>query len=161
MALDSTIGGPNSDSYVSVDDANTYHNARLHNDEWLDEGSGVKEKALKWATRLLDNLSWYGTVADQNTQALRWPRYDVPNREGDYYDHDEMPKWLLEATAELAWLLIISDPTREDDTKGYHMIKVGPITLQINGSDRSQAIYDSVMSMVNPFIHHSVMLERG
>lgn len=162
MALDSSVGTLTSDSYISLTEANDYHLARLHNDEWTDATVSEREKALKWATRLLDNLPWLGAAVDYpDNQALRWPRYDVPDREADYWDHDIIPQFLKDATAELAWLLVISDPTRENDTKGFHMIKVGPITLQINSDDRSKAIYDSVMKMVNPFIHHTVMMMRG
>jgi len=161
MSLDATVGGAASDSYLTVAEADVYHNARLHNDEWIDADPPDKEKALKWATRLLDNLDWVGNASDQNVQALRWPRYDVYNRESDYYDYDIIPQWLKDATSEMAWLLIISDTTRDADTKGYHMIKVGPITLQINPADRSVSILESVMSMVNPFLYHTVRMERG
>lgn len=160
MALDTTIGGPNADSFVSLADANSYHNARLHNDEWDDASPTEREVALKWATRLLDGVDWLGRQWS-DTQALRWPRIEVPDREGSYWDYDEIPKFLREATSELAWLLLISDPTRDADTKGFHMVKVGPITLQVNSLDRAQPIADSVTGMIAPFMRSGLRIERG
>ena len=160
MAIDATVGGASSDSYVTLAEANTYHDARLHNDEWSDASVPEREKALKWGTRLLDELDWKGIKWDTD-QSLRWPRSDVDDREGYYFDVDEIPVFLKNALCELAWLLLISDPTREDDTKGFHMVKVGPITLQINASDRSRTIFDSVMATVGPYVYSGTMMERG
>jgi hypothetical protein len=160
MTIDATVGGENSNSFTTKDEANGYHLTRLHNDEWVDADISDQEKALQWATRLLDNLMWLGRQWS-DTQALRWPRIEVPDREGSYWDYNEVPTWLKNATAELAWLLIISDSTRESGTKGFHMIKVGPVTMQIAANDRSQSIYDAVMEMVRPFIEQGQRVYRG
>jgi len=160
MTIDATIAGATSDSYMTTVEALAYHGARLHNDEWSDASGTEREKALKWATRLLDNLNWMGRQWD-DIQALRWPRIEVPDREGSFWDFDEIPVWLKNAQAELAWLLLISDPTREAGTKGFHMIKVGPITMQINPDDRSMTIYQSVLDMVNPYVLQGTVMLRG
>ena len=47
MALDATIGGTSSDSYITVADADTYHGNNLNVTDWTGASTADKEKALK------------------------------------------------------------------------------------------------------------------
>lgn len=76
MALDTTVGGANSDSYASVTEADTYH-AAYGNTAWAAiSTSELKEAALRKAAQYLDTKTFVGIKAS-STQSLEWPRYDV------------------------------------------------------------------------------------
>lgn len=76
MALDTTVGGANSDSYASVTEADTYH-AAYGNTAWAAiSTTALKESALRKAAQYLDTKTFVGIKAS-STQALEWPRYDV------------------------------------------------------------------------------------
>src|SRR5438128_1270421 len=102
MPVDATPGGPASNSFATVAEADAYHVARLHNPEWAAASNGDKEAALEWATRVLDRLPWQGSRAGI-TQLLRWPRYAVYDLDGFYVSSLTIPAFLRDATAELAY----------------------------------------------------------
>src|SRR5690606_38720806 len=103
-----------------------YHAARLHNAEWAAADDEDKEKALKMATRLLDGLDWCGSIKS-TSQDLSFPRVGLYDKDGRQIDDNGFPQSLIEATAELGWLLLINDTTREPSTAGFKSIAVGPI----------------------------------
>jgi hypothetical protein len=76
MALVTTLSGENSDSYVSLAEADEYFAAGYHlqSATWdalaTDE---AKETALRTAARDLNRLRYFGRKA-VSTQALEWPR---------------------------------------------------------------------------------------
>lgn len=76
MALNSTAGDANADSYISLVDADTYFTLRGET-TWTGPDT-IKENALRRGTTYLDNqyrTRWLGlTVTIQ--QALSWPRCD-------------------------------------------------------------------------------------
>lgn len=76
MALDTTVGGANSDSYASVTEADTYH-AAYGNTAWAAISTiALKEAALRKAAQYIDTKSFVG-VKTSSSQALEWPRYNV------------------------------------------------------------------------------------
>ncbi|HEX8087662.1 MAG TPA: DnaT-like ssDNA-binding protein [Blastocatellia bacterium] len=114
MALDATAGGANSNSYLSVADADSYVAERVGDTSAWDVDDAEKEKALISATRRLDQQDFKGCKTTRE-QALEWPRYDVPDRSGWYYDSDAIPAPIKQAAAELA-LVLIGNPELLDDT---------------------------------------------
>ena len=150
IVVETGQSGANSNSYASVADADTYHAGHLYATGWAQSETGKKEKALIMATRLLDQgVKWKGFAAN-DTQALQWPRHNVMDRAGFSINSNEMPQDLIDATAELARLLLASDRTAEDDTKGFRSIGVGSIKLDIDKADRKDVIDRTVARMVSP-----------
>jgi hypothetical protein len=149
MALDTTVGGATADSYASLAEANAYHAARKHNDEWTDAGEADKESALKWAARQLDaNFTFRGTRSTKD-QARAWPRSGAVDDDGFELESDEMPKLLKEAQAEYALHLL-----REDWTQGVgpildEGIQVGPIKTT---KSEHQRMPDAVSRILRPLI---------
>lgn len=75
MALETTVAGPNADSYGSLTEADSYFdNKRLNSDAWDDALQADQEQAMRYATIMLDQLDYVG-YASTDTQALKWPRY--------------------------------------------------------------------------------------
>lgn len=152
LVVEDGSGKVDANSYASASDGNSYHDAHLYGSTWDDATDAVKDTVLAWATRLLDEqVPWKGSKATTD-QALEWPRYGVPDRNGyTILDSDEIPQWLKNATAELARHLIGEDRTADSDTKGFKSIKVGDIALEIDREDRKAILPRSVIAIVEPY----------
>ena len=142
-----TVGGANANSYGTRAEADSYHDQHLYGDTWKAAEAWKKDAALMWATRLLDEqISWNGTKAS-STQALRWPRTEVKDQDGDLLASDEIPAWLLNATAELARYLLTEDRTAE---RGYGLqsVKADVVEVVFDSADEKPVLPASVRSMV-------------
>src|ERR1041385_7228772 len=91
MALIATIGGSTSNSYVTLTEANDYFDDRLNAAEWNAATSDSKEKALITATRRIDEEQFVGYKVS-NTQALKWPRFNVYDEDGLIFDSTTIPE---------------------------------------------------------------------
>ena len=102
-------GLADANSFCSVDDADAYHEARLHCGTWVSAGER-KAAALVWATRLMvQHLRWRG-YPTSTTQALPLPAAGLVSvRTGLPIASNVVPTQVREATAEFARLLIESD----------------------------------------------------
>jgi hypothetical protein len=151
MALDTTISGANADSYITIATCNTYHNARLHNSDWFDASTDTRERALRWATKNLDNLVWLGTIAT-DTQSLMWPRSGVYNPYGVELASDEIPRWLEDAVAEYAWELIKADRQVDSENMGITQVMAGEVMVKFDKNDRKSKMPATVSSLVRPYL---------
>ena len=107
MAFDATTGGSNSNSYVTVAEADAYFLDRQGS--W-DSNETHKQYYLIKATDYLEATyqgKWKGVKAN-STQALAWPRYGVIDADGYPIDIDEIPLALKKATYEAAKLLSLN-----------------------------------------------------
>lgn len=148
MALDATAGGVSSDSYITVADADTYHDTNLNVTDWTGATTADKERALKMATRLFDErIDWVGLKAN-STQALRWPRSSVVDPDGYSVDSSIIPSAIANATAEFAKRLLSSDTTGNDDTKGIRYLQADKIKLSFDRSDKADVLPDIVSEML-------------
>ena len=102
--LDATIGGANSNSYVTLAEADAYFAGTAHNSEWGTHHDGYKEAALIQATQWLDLLGWAGKCC-ASTQRLQWPRKDVTCMCRDAVC-TEIPLQVKQATYELAFKFV-------------------------------------------------------
>jgi len=101
MALDTTPGGQNSDSYVSVDDCAAY--AAKKGLAFPASPVEPAEQALRRATAWLDGtyrIRFPGAATDV-WQSLEWPRAGVIYR-GEDYDETKIPQQIKDATCEAA-----------------------------------------------------------
>lgn len=124
MALDTTIAGPNSDSYVTLVEADTYLKNQLYSSEWMAAESTTREMALRLATRRLDQERYSGVRAS-STQRLSWPRLGAVDPDGysnvDWGLYDivlsatEIPQLIKDAQCLLALELMKSN-ILEDST---------------------------------------------
>jgi len=147
MALDATANGASADSYITVADADTYHDNHLYATDWTGATTANKEKALKMATRILDEkIEWSGTRTS-STQALGWGRTDVTD-DGQVVSSDSVPQSIKNATAEFARHLISSDSTGDEDGKGLTSISVGSVALSFDKTDTAGVIPSIVQEML-------------
>ena len=148
VTIIATPGASNANSYITLADAETYYETRLHKTSWSDETDANKNIALVWATRLLDEyVLWYGFKVS-STQALMWPRSSIFDTEGDPVSSATIPSFIANATAEYAMFLLDSDITIEPGTKGYRRIALSGLDMHIDKRDRKSVVPQSVYSMI-------------
>lgn len=174
MALVSDPASANFNCYISLVDAISYHETRLHNDAWVNADDDDKEAALIWATRQMDTLVWKG-VRTSGTQNLAFPRkglsyWEYADESGDYQiqdvstlglstyvevPSDAVPTEVQNATAELAFTLISGDTTAATGTEGFKRIKVDSIELEMDAKDRMKWLQDSTKNLCWKFLKSS------
>lgn len=128
-------------SYVSIDEAETYFDARLHASTWNEASDDDKARALIMAATLLDrHVVWLGAKAT-STQAMEWPRQGV--------DISSVPPSVKMAQMELALALLKRDLTAQPDEPGIKRQKVDVIEQEFfQGADAVQVIPDSIFALV-------------
>jgi len=137
LIVEDGSGLPNSESYISVSDADTYHSNR-GNTDWAALTTTQKEQLLRGATDYMVavyRLRWDG-YRYVNTQALDWPRIYVPVRDicsvnayPEYVDFDIVPTLVKNACAELA-LKANTETLLDDQGQVTIREKVGPIEVE-------------------------------
>ena len=150
-ALNATPGDANANSYCTRAEGDTYHDKHLWSDAWKEAAAWRKDAALIMATRILDEqVEWYGAPTSSE-QPLRWPRGGVLTKDADrYYDTDELPQWLKDATAELARHLIGEDRYTER-SYGIKRMKADVVEMEFESTDRKPVLPPSVRAMVGPY----------
>mgnify|MGYP000742911682 FL=1 len=147
MSLDATPNGANADSFMTVAEADSYYATNLYSTTWVGSTTDNKEKALKMATRILDEkVAWVGTRAT-STQALGWGRTDV-TWDGTTVSSTTVPIQIKNATAEFAGELLVSDLTANAEGKGLNSLKVGDITLDFDKNDTAGVMPEIVQEML-------------
>lgn len=153
LVKETGAGLTNANSYADTSDGTSYHEAHLYATPWTNASSTEREKALVWSTRLLDEtVIWKGRATNE-TQALAWPRVAVVDREGFAVNQDEIPQAIIDATCELARLLLQEDRTKTPDTLGFSYLRAGEVAMNIDKADRDTVgiLTDAVKNMVRPF----------
>lgn len=125
MAIDATVGGANSNSYVTLNEANAYFAERIYADAW--DVLVDQEQALVTATQRIDQEGFMGDRASE-TQALKWPRSGVYS-DGVLIADTAIPQKVKDAQCELALTLAASNVLAPSDLAQFHSLSVGPISL--------------------------------
>lgn len=126
-------GLTDSNSYLSVEDADQYFDNHSAPVAWTSAVLADKQNALRIATQYLDVV--FGEVwverRTNDEQALDWPRAFVNDSDGFAVESDIIPQAIEDATAEMALRSISGTTLLPDLTKpggiGREKVKVGPI----------------------------------
>lgn len=172
MALDPTVGGSTSDSYVTLAEADTYFEARSPSTDWDAATDAEKESALKQAVRRLDVERFRGQTVNPptgtssgTTQALAFPRYSVRSREGWTFLHTVIPEPVKRAQMELAYAILSGEfETEETGLEGYSRAKVGPIEVEVRRTHSPGGLPSAVLRELEGLLVQSgamVRLERA
>ena len=145
-------GKSDSESYISVADASTYHSNR-GNTAWAALASDtVREQCLRRATDYMEQVfrsRWQGYRTGE-TQALSWPRYDV-NVEDYDVDSDVVPTAVQNACAELA-LKASAAELSPDLTQGVLREQVGPIAVEYDKNSPQATRYKAIDALLSPYL---------
>lgn len=156
LIVETGSGASDSESYISVADADTYFSKRGFA-LWATLTTAQKEEALRRGTDFMGQLyreRWAG-LRVKSTQALDWPRYDVPRRDyGDYYESTIVPTEVKNACAELAYRAS-SETLAPDLGVPVASKTVGPISITYAAGARQHKVYRAVENLLAPLLKAS------
>lgn len=160
-----TVGASDSNSFVTLSEANTFADSKLPSPTAWDAASDdTCNRALVSATRWLSALLWLGTRVDA-TQALSWPRtgvVDVDDPDENEYDTDEIPQRVKDATCELAILMVAagtSDLAAAPSTDGIIRKRVDVIETEFAPSYERASDIDRFPTVTRLLV--GLLLETG
>jgi hypothetical protein len=155
MALDATVGGASANSYVTVSEANAFFSNRLDEAQWT--AITDPDAALMMGTANLDLYDPVGNRASE-TQALKFPRYNVPkpDRYG-YYLPTEIPQPIKNATFLFALAANSAASSSFVGSGSSQKIKIGnAITYESSSSSSSGSA--SATATAGPMAEATAML---
>lgn len=134
MALVTTPGAANANSFATVAEFKTYRDARLPVNATAAAATDSEiEAALIMSARSMDDtFPWTGAATDPDVQALTWPRTGMLNRNGGAIAEDVNPQALKDAQCEWAYQLLAGNDTTSDDEaskKGISSVKAGSVAV--------------------------------
>jgi hypothetical protein len=153
----------NTNSYVSIADADTYFETRIDSANWVDAEDEIKEQALVTATALIDDNSWIGSAVS-SSQALAWPRKNAiynDDRLGLQVTiaEDELPSRVKTAVYEQALHLIDNEDVLMGQSQTFESISVGSISLSDSNGDttRTPMKPSTALKPIRPLIRKGSM----
>jgi len=142
MAIDYTVGGPTSNSYVSLAEAEAYFSDRMHSSAWYDLSTSDREKLLITSSSMLDwYVSWKGTKATQD-QAMDWPRVGVITSDGPI-PSDVIPAQVKVAVYELSLSSAKKDRSADGSLDGILEARAGSLLIKTD-----DGVYNSKPSTI-------------
>lgn len=149
-SLDTTAGGTNANSYVSLEEANTYFDDRPNSSRWTAATDNQKKQALLFATKLIDATVRFTGSKVSSTQALEWPRTGMLDRNGNSLSSSVIPTLLKNIVCEIALTTLASDRMAELDAsvQGLTSLRAGPVTLSFKDTiPAPKAVADTIYNM--------------
>lgn len=153
MALDTTVGGASSDSYVTVAEFDAY---LLKMGLSTDADEATKEANLRRATLYLDSQYTYVGIPASSTQALQWPRSTTAYVNGYPIPSDEIPQPIKDAQCEFAFYTIDGGDLFADQAGRLvksSRSKAGPVETQTEylGGSRGNSVPAASM-LLRPYL---------
>lgn len=155
MALDTTIGGAATDSYITLAEWWAYWTAR--GVDLTQHGHDAQHEAnLRRACDVLKRrYSWLG-FRQYETQAQAWPRLDVGVIDGWAIAGDTIPQDIKDAQAELAYIIHEGGDPMATVTGGSvkrKRAKAGPVETETEyANPRELPRYTVVEGLVRPYV---------
>lgn len=157
---------PNANSYISITDAQTYHDNSLYAAEWHNATSLQQKQAVVTATRIIDASCAFRGYRKLTSQPLAWPRVLAKNDEYcagyynplmtslPYYDENSLPRVLVEATAVVALEVLRSDRTADAGSKGITDLSLGSgaLSLSLDASNAPKPLPDETLRMLSGLV---------
>jgi DnaT-like ssDNA binding protein len=149
MTLIATAKSPSANSYVTAATASAFiASSLLYATDWPSD-QPTQEKALIWATSLLELVLRPFGARRTFEQALAWPRSGVrKDYDTVYYDYDTIPAELEQATAIFAMELCKKDRTAEPELLGlgFRQASLGPMNVTVDPSMVLRWVPDTVIN---------------
>lgn len=129
----------NTNSYVTVVEADAYFETRIDSASWFAATDEVKEQALVTATQIVDENAWIGSAVSPS-QVLAWPRknamyYDSKLGQNIEISNSEIPSRVKVAVYEQALHLIDNEDLLANKTQTFESISIGSISISDSNND--------------------------
>lgn len=168
MAIDTTVGGENANSWATVNEFKAFRDVRLPASAAVTAASdALIEAALQVACRNInENFDWTGSVMDPASddplehQALMWPRNGMLTRGGFAIPNTVNPKELKDAQCEMAFQIINGADLTGDNAAaalGVASVKAGSVAVSFQSVDTSssQSVDMIMLRLTNEFAYLS------
>ena len=131
MIFDATVGGPDSTSFVTVEEADAYFTSHPFGEPWLEYDESQKESYLMMSTRSVSALCWTGQATSPD-QALSWPRTGMTGTNGYPIPSDIIPREVKYMTMELAFRTYTdgSGVSSSSGDQGLKRVKAGSVEVE-------------------------------
>jgi hypothetical protein len=160
LIVEDGTGLPDAESYVSVEDAQTY--AERRGLDFDVSPPDDLEAALRRATTWIDATygpRFGGTRKNGRAQALQWPRADATDAYGEDVPDDEVPVEVVHATIEAAVRELATPGGLNPDYVGTERVvreKVGDLEVQYadgkGGADDARPVISVIDGILAPLI---------
>jgi len=162
-------------SYVTLNEADSYFDDRVDVCEWASATDDLKEKALVTATAYLDELSYAGQVVSSE-QMLAFPRTGVYtdlsrgvraylSSTYTFLETDETEaslnrdiRLLRKACFELSFHMVSNEGVM-DKSSTFKSIKIG--TIELVGETAAETLPYSILKLVKPMMANSTRSWEG
>ena len=157
-------GRVDANSYAAAADGDAFHDGHLYASAWTAATLANKEKALVMATRLIDAEYQFNGFKANDEQALQWPRERCPDPDrssgigfslvlnlGNYFDSDEVPAAVVNATCEMARELLVADRTAAPPGEGLKYENVSTTQTGYDKRDTRPVISHVAQAMLAKF----------
>ena len=130
-----TVG---TNAYLNATDASAYFADRLRSTAWTSASATERDQSLMQATRLVNTLGFRGDRLS-DSQPLAWPRSGTTT-EGILFP-STTPQVVLDATCEVALVLLSTDLYADDDEASVRrvMVTAGPVSKSTEWDGRKPA----------------------
>ena len=145
LVVETGAGLSNSNSYVTVAEADTYLSTNKYYSAWADYDDEDKANVLIIASRLIDSyMNWFGTKTVESS-AMRWPREGVYSLDGVEISSVSIPQNLKNAVCEFAYTQYSTNREQESGSLGISELKVDVIELKFDKTDRPFTMPNNVI----------------
>ena len=158
-------GLADANSYASVADGDAYFDGHLYATQWTAAPTANKEKALVFATRLIDAERQFNGVKTTAVQGLQWPRSNCPDPDAASESgspavlaEDKVPPAVVKAACELARELLIQDRTTAPPGEGISSTWTDTAGTKYLKSDKRPVLSYLVQSLL---VKYSASVRRG
>lgn len=167
ITVETGAGLTNSNSYVTLAEANTYFDTHPQASGWTGLASDdIRNRYLITAARVLDACFQFNGFKAVANQAMQWPREGAVDRDGGdsgirvpgsntpsgYFDSDSVPQGIKDAQCEMARFLVASN--RMDDAPGTGIKEFelpGAIRVAFETGKLQQICPEFVVNMLRRF----------
>lgn len=145
--IDATLSGANSNSYVTLAEAESYFETVPHAEHWTGSDD-AKNRVLISATRYLDVFSYHGERCE-TTQALKWPRKEY-TVDGVKLACTLIPAQIKTATFELAHSLLYDGEALVGSTGKtgiYDEVELGDLKVKYNTDTQTPGVINNILDV--------------
>ncbi len=162
-----TVGESTSNSFVTLAEAQSFHELNFGSDAWFAAEEGDQIRALIKAARRLQRENWLGSRVT-STQALSWPRSGVAKVDavnngfysyayctvGEVYLTTEIPQEVKDAQCELALAYLNGVQGTGEDSGTIKRWKADDVEIEYGQSPTVQpgTLAPNVLELIAPLI---------
>jgi hypothetical protein len=156
----------NTNSYVSVAEADTYLETRIDSANWTAASDELKDSALVTATSIVDDHAWIGSAVS-SSQALAWPRNNAIYNDTRLglnitFGNTIIPTQVKEAVYEQALHLIDNEDLLQGKTQTFESISIGSISISDSDSTSTVPMKPSlVLKKIRPLLNKAYAAGTG